>query len=185
MTDEERHAWDSWCYEWWPEQAHGQLDSIRSFVTGHPNPRVVEVGGWRGDHAAACLEWSRSIVSWKNIEFCREAAYSSKTADARYEAWVPKTFRWWRTDTAPEGDLLVLSHVIEHLSARDFTDLLKAVRHIPRIYAEAPLPDGGTDWKGYMGTHILPWGWREAEMAFSLEGYYLQSRGRDWRVFAR
>lgn len=183
MTDNERRTWDARCFEHWPEQAHGQLDWIRFSVDVVKPRTVIEVGGWRGDHAAAILGLYPSVERWVNIEFCAEAAAAPKTKDPRYEVRVPGEFRWWREDPLPKGDLLVLSHVIEHLSPRDAEDLLDTATGTPAIYCETPLPTPASDWKGYLGTHILPWTWLDLEKAFHDRGYFCHAYFAEARLF--
>lgn len=185
MTDTERREWDRWCYQHWPEQAHGSLAAIKEFLGTGEGLRVVEVGGWRGDHAAACLKALPGIASWTNIEFCFEAALARKCEDPRYQAMVPDAFRWWRRKELLEGDVLILSHIIEHLSPFDLTGLLGVVFPIRRIYVEAPISNEGQNWEGYLGTHTLTWGWLEVEAAFREEGYEVESSGDQHRVFRR
>jgi hypothetical protein len=181
MTDEVRRAWDATCYLHWPEQAHGSLDAIRAFTA--PGGKVLEVGGWRGDHAGACLKENPAIESWTNVEFCAEAARNPKTADPRYRVVVPHRFRWWEDRPSLEADVLVMSHVVEHLSVEDLCGLLDAVMAIPRVYAEAPLPEGGSSWHGYLGTHVLPVGWSTVEALFQERGWKVEERKGDGRVF--
>lgn len=177
MRDDERRNWDALCYAHFPEQAHGNgqlidycLELARIKSLGE-KPRVLEVGGWRGDHAAALLKRHDWIHSWTNIEFCEKAARTPKTDDPRYTAVVPNHFRWWGKDEVPAADLLVLSHVIEHLSPEDLKGLLEATKHIPMVYCEAPLPEVGTNWEGYLGTHILPLSWKEVDDLFLATGW--------------
>lgn len=183
MTDEERKEWDARCYRHFPEQAHGSLrwieDSLNLVTLAARAPRVVEVGGWRGDHAAELLRRRPGIASWTNIEFCDEAALSPKTRDGRFVISIPLAFRWWKEMPIPPADLLVLSHVVEHLSPDDLRGLLSAAVHIPWIYCEAPLPAGGTDWRGYLGTHILPWSWSHVDALFAELGYPGRCEYRD------
>lgn len=183
MTDDERRAWDARCFRHYPEQAHGDLKAIQRFTQG--GGHVVEVGGWRGDHAAACLASNPAISSWTNIEFCREAAESPRTSDPRYRVVVPPGFRWWNEGVVLTGDRLVLSHVIEHLSEADLRGLLRAAAAIPRVYAEAPLSLSGENWAGYLGTHILPIGWLEVENLFRDHGFGVDLHLPDARIFAR
>lgn len=186
MTDEERCAWDARCYRYWPEQAHGHGEWIASFI-GSTVPRdyVMEVGGWRGDHAASMLKTFPELRGWTNFEFCDEAVKNPKCVDPRYRAMVPHRFRWWEDMRLPEAPMLVLSHVIEHLSPEDLKGLVGAAAGIPNIYVEAPLPSVGTEWMGYLGTHVLPWTFREVDDLFTTAGYRTQQNYPEARVYRR
>ena len=119
---------------------------------------VVELGGWRGELAAHILPRNDRVVSWTNHEICRWAAISPVCDDPRYESvWTRDRFAW----DAPEfaGDLLVLSHVIEHLSEAHALALIEAFARFGRVYVDAPLL--GDVWENTWTTHILPWTWAQ------------------------
>ena len=76
--------------------------------------------------------------------------------DPRYtSAWDPLSFAWEYDHFA--GDLLVLSHVIEHLSVGHAERLIAVFPRFEAVYIDAPLL--GDVWKNSTTAHVLPWTW--------------------------
>jgi len=133
---------------------------------------VAEVGGRGGDLAKVALESTHNITKWINYEISDEPIKQPTAQDKRYEGRLMSDFCWWEK-TPIEGDVLILSHMIEHLSEADFRSLVKAIpENIKGVHAQAPLPlRGPVDWNGYFGAHILPLGWVEVNEAFESAGF--------------
>lgn len=177
MTDDEQRAFYAACARQYPTQAHGDLAGIQAFTAGATS--VVEVGGWTGTHAAACLAADPTIGAWTNIEWTKAAAERAETTDPGYRVVVPERFRWWPLASAPApGSRVVLSHVIEHLSADDLHGLLTWLAETAdAFYIEAPLPEiGVADWSGYLGTHMYAGAWNDIDVLMTALGFQRESR---------
>ena len=148
--------------------------AVRMFLNQHGNSplAVAEIGGRDGDLAKVALESTPKITKWINYEISDEPIKRPVTMDARYEGRLMTDFCWWEK-TIMEGDVLVLSHIIEHLSDEHFSGLVGSIpRNIKGVHAQAPLPmRGPTDWKGYFGAHILSMGWVEVNDVFVAHGF--------------
>lgn len=178
MTDDAQRAFHTRVQQHYPAQAHGHIEPIRPVVTG---ARVLEVGGWDGGTAAACLRDDPSIRSWVNVEWTREAAETPATVDTRYTVKTPDAFRWWRNTAPLDREVGVLSHVIEHLSREDAADLMEwmVASGVRAFYIEAPLPEtGAADWAGYLGTHVYEGSWATVTADLAALGFTLDSQVR-------
>ena len=145
---------------------------------------VSEIGGRGGDLAKVALESTPKIRKWINYEISDESIKQSAVQDTRYEGRLMSDFCWWEKIPI-EGDILILSHMIEHLSEADFRSLVKAIpENIKGVHAQAPLPlRGPVDWKGYFGAHILPLGWIEVNEVFEGAGFssIIAYDGASWK----
>lgn len=184
LSDEEQHKFADECAVRFPSQEHHDLschEELFSKFTNPENARVLEIGGWKGELAQKCLKrWP--IEHWLNIEFCRTAFSQQVFSEVpRYRVANPLSFRWfkysssegeaWHPETERSGVLLA-SHVIEHFSATDLLFVIDFFKTIPVLMFEAPLEEGPSNWKGYLGTHKLEWGWRELDLElFQIFGY--------------
>lgn len=153
LTPAEHSEWYDRIAEEYPEQRYYSPWLVRPLASG----RVVEVGGWRGELARDVL-FGASVESWTNYEICRWAAMSPVCLDPKYvSVWDPIRFAWEHDEFS--GDLLVLSHVLEHLSVRHAEALIGVFPRFGRVYVDAPLL--GDVWRGSTTTHVLPWSWDE------------------------
>lgn len=150
---------------------------------------ILEVGGWKGGLARECLTRYPDIPAWVNIEFAPVSP--DIKGDHRYTHETPPSFRWWKwSDRAPherEFGIVVMTHVLEHLTWRDARELLNALIEActsPILYLEAPLKESG-DWMGYGGTHISDYGWGVLTDMLIPAGYnhYHVWLGDDIRVY--
>ena len=169
-----------------PDQRHFTATAALAFFDGSAR-RVIEVGGWRGELAALVLTAHPEIELWRNYELCREAAAAAVSTDPRYEGVSPPDWVWSLPPAELAGfDTLVLSHVIEHMTAEDLAALLAALHSPRRVYVESPLFDEPRDWAGYHGTHILELGWRGVDALFASAGFRLAVHaGKYVRHYAR
>jgi hypothetical protein len=169
----------------YPEQRHCTLPSLRRFLTDHHKALVVEMGGWDGWAASVMLPEFPELEHWLNVEFCEDAAKATVCDDKRFNVYVPRTFQWWRSEVAPAAsDVMVLSHVIEHLTNEDAYELIGSLRPLA-WYIEAPLSENGQDWSGYLGTHVLRAGWVELEKWLDAAGYRRTWAEGDARSYSR
>jgi hypothetical protein len=156
-----------------PEKASFSGRAVRVFLNqAGGSPVVAEVGGRNGALAKVALESTPSIKRWINYEISEASVLGGVTKDPRYEARFLTDFRWWRSNKM-EGDILIMSHVIEHLTDEDFKDLAVHIpANIKGVHVQAPIPmRGPTNWKGFNGAHILALGWVEVDQVFTAHSF--------------
>lgn len=124
-------------------------------------PRVLEIGGWRGEAAGKFLERYPQIDSWTNIEICRRAAGAVVTQNPKYLHHIPRQWAWELELDVSRYDTLVLSHVLEHMRLAQIEKLLNRFRHVRALYIDCPIPELTKDvnWTNYPGAHVLEAGW--------------------------
>lgn len=143
-------------YEEYPEQARFDVDALMALLQLVPGePTIVELGGWNGGFAAEILRRDRRIRSWTNHEISELAVRDSACADPRYYGIVLHDWYWAHRHDA---DVLVASHVVEHLRLVDVVRAILAT-DCRFMYLQAPLEDRPTSWHNYRGSHILEVGW--------------------------
>lgn len=133
---------------------------------------VAEIGGRNGSLAKVALEFTPAIKRWVNYEISGAAVAGTLTQDSRYEAKLMTDFCWWMKEPI-EGDLLILSHIIEHISDSDFKSLVAVIpKNIRGVHVQSPLAmRGPIDWTGNKGCHILTMGWVEVDQEFVVNGF--------------
>lgn len=135
-------------------------------------PVVAELGGRNGALAKVALDSTPSVKRWINYEICGAAIVGSVTQDPRYEPRLMTDFGWWKQEPV-EGDILIASHVIEHLSDEDFQSFVASLpANIRGVHVQSPLPmRGPMNWRGFAGAHILSFGWLEVDREFAAHGF--------------
>jgi hypothetical protein len=141
------------------------LDVYLDLIAARPI-KVLEIGGWRGELAAAVFVHNQ-IGEWLNVEVLKDAELPGHNRGPWYRAWVPSDYIW-RVGVPTGYDALVMSHTIEHMRAEELRQIL-AQFDGPWVYLEAPLHEGG--WDGYGGTHILEIGWPQVDEMLAELGY--------------
>ena len=136
---------------------------------------VTEVGGWRGELAAAVLPESR-IGRWTNYDICRWAVENPACTEPAYEAVALGDWPW-ETDLLP-ADAFVASHVLEHIRFRELEQLAEQFHKFKLLHLDIPVGEDPTDWTGYFGTHILEVGWREIDGLLQGHGFASLDTGR-------
>ena len=148
--------------------------AVRSFLDqcGKHPIFVAEIGGRDGGLANLALSSNLPIEKWINYEISDEPLRNPATIDTRYEGRLMPNFCWWKT-TPIEGNALILSHIIEHLSDDDFKGLVASIpKNIRRVHAQAPIPmRGPMNWNGYFCSHVLTMGWVEVNEVFEAAGF--------------
>lgn len=138
-----------------PVQRHGHFEwclQLQSFVF-RERATVAELGGWDGHLAELVLRERPDITCWRNFEICPDL---TPIADERYRLIVCEEWAWKRKIAC---DTLVMSHVLEHMRAANFHELLTNLS-ASCLWIESPLqPTFLQDWNGYGGTHIFEYGW--------------------------
>lgn len=136
--------------EWavlYPEQRSFATDKVAVFLGERAHGSVVELGGWDGQLAALMLHRFPDIETWVNYDITPNVPQACN--DPRYERVVLDDWPWLRD---ARGDVLVASHVFEHMRAAQVTLLLDRW-DVDAVYVDAPV-NGGV-WDGYHGSHIL------------------------------
>lgn len=159
LTLEEQEQFGRDMEEKYPHQQSYTLSNFEHLFNRFPGCHVLEIGGWKGELADTCLK-KFDIKGWHNIDYCRAAVEKSICHPARYSAYCPSNFFWFKGDRSHMADIAIAAHVIEHLTDEDCFDLMRYLNGISRIMFEAPIAmNGETTWDGYIGTHILKMGW--------------------------
>jgi hypothetical protein len=178
--DEFRRNYDKWTvadhkkfysdvYAVAPQQSHSAPEFVSMVVATHKPRSVVEIGGWDGELAVGMLERFPFIERWTNVEICEEAVKHGHS-HPRYWPVSPDVWYWENQWTA---DMLVASHCIEHMTAKDLEALVRAT-NAQRMFFDAPLIDGPIDWWGSSTTHILEVGWDGVTEICAKHGYSLE-----------
>lgn len=166
-----------------PTQQHFSIDAFGDCLDQARPDVVVELGGWKGELAAATLNKS-PITRWTNYEISRVAVQETVCKDPRYVA-VALPHYLWEYPVAIEADLFVASHVLEHLKVSHVLLLMSKVK-AAHVYVEAPLPRSGVPaWKGYFGSHVLEVGWDGLGDLMGQCGYRKRWYVKDSMMFSR
>lgn len=145
--------------EVYPDQQHYNAAAVREFLSGISG-NVLEIGGWKGELAAEILPDHPDITGWLNIEIAPQAVTQSACSDLRYSVVVLDTFIWDSERDLSEYPTVIASHVIEHMKKADVVKLLGRLRHIERLYVDAPLPEQPSAWDHGESSHIIEVGWK-------------------------
>ena len=158
--------------EVYPEQVHFNEPAVRDFLAASAGP-VLELGGWKGELAAAVLPDFASIPEWLNVEIAPQAVTESACHDPRYSVIVPDAFLWDSDIDTSRFRTFVASHSIEHLKIAHVAALMECLPNIETMYVDAPLPDAPTGWGGGNGqhSHIIEVGWDGLRELFASHGF--------------
>lgn len=167
--------------EKYPHQASFTPSNFESLFTNQVKigNSVLEIGGWKGELASQMLaKFPEGISSWTNIDYCKPATEKTVCKDPRYKVIYPHRFHWFKDPVGqtlppenPVPDICVSAHVIEHLTNEDLASLIEFISPIRTVMFEAPIARDHNDWRGYIGTHILTWGWNQVNAAMAASGY--------------
>lgn len=128
---------------------------------------VLEMGGWRGEMAELILsKFPFKIFRWQNYEICEWARTNPVCERIQYYAPPMLSFLWEEEYIPGFFDVLILSHVIEHIKLKHLLLLLNKVKKdISFLYIDAPIEERteSVNWKDYNGTHILEIGWNDLD----------------------
>lgn len=181
LTDDEHREFMTACASAFPDQQHFQFPNYVELFRFYPTvekPRVLEMGGWKGELAGKCLFNFKNIHAWHNIDFCSAIKDQQACKDERYTFECPDKFAWWQDMSRHvDFDIFLSSNAIEHLSDVHLLELLHRIRHIPLIMLEAPIGDEAQDFTGYWGTHILQIGWNKINDVMHNYGYHITHEG--------
>jgi len=142
-------------------------------VTGDVFHNVLELGGWKGEMAKHVLSQFPLIKKWHNIELCEDAIKESVCDSEKYSVEILPDFFWKADFNAESYDVLVLSHIVEHIKATEFVGILEKAKWVKYLYIDAPIADltSEVDWTDYAGTHVLEIGWRDLHALILKQGF--------------
>lgn len=138
--------------EWallYPVQRSFNEQACLRFLQQRQPRTVVEVGGWDGYLAGLMLPAVPSIESWTNYDITPNVPQTC--FDPAYRRVVLDDWPWNRQVC---GDVLVASHVLEHMRAGEIERLLSAWT-VDSVYLDVPVGAGVPVWERYHGSHIL------------------------------
>jgi len=160
----------------YPKQQQFNTKEVSNFLRNIPNPKILEIGGWKGELASEILTQNKSIILWHNYDICSNAIEKTVCNDKRYKTILLTDFAW-NLDIFSKYNVCILSHVIEHIKKHELIKLFDKIKHIKYIYIDAPLnnPYLSQGWKNYEGTHVLECGW--SGVMNMLKGYNLKLNG--------
>lgn len=182
MTDVEHFTFADQCELSFPDQRHFHADPVLRWLEDKPG-QILEIGGWKGELAAAVLPLAPKVTSWLNVEVSQRAIDAGVCHDIRYHAHKPDSFRWWESGFYSRN--VIASHVLEHLSTEDVASLVAHLDYCNHWFVECPLNDEPQSWAGYFGSHILGVGWIGLEAIFRNNGFTANWVG-DWiRTFSK
>ena len=151
----------------YPVQQHFDSRACGQFLDIMRPHSVWEIGGWDGELASIVLGTRPWIDRWENVDVCREVVATPICRDPRYSARLgPQLLT---------GDVLVMSHVAEHMRWDELRFLFGRIPAVKAVYLASPLPLDGSnpDWRGYPGPHILEAGWDEIDRDLITRGFHL------------
>lgn len=149
----------------YPEQRCFNADAVRDFLHKTKPERVLELGGWDGGLAAEVLPGFPNISKWVNYDITPLAARVCD--DPRYELVVVSDWPW---KLPQAGDVLIASHVLEHMLMSEIEHLLSEW-DVRAVFMDIPIGSGTPVWHGYEGTHILEVGSTELLFRLGRLGY--------------
>jgi len=168
----------------WRTQKHFRVSDVVSALNHARRPmRVLEFGGWKGHLAARMIDYYKdALAEWTNIEICEKAIQKTCTRSQKYRVIKPDRFDWFSRERTYVADACVSTDFIEHLSNAHFDQLARYVSGIPVVYFGSPIGKNGHEWDGFVGSHILTYGWVDVNRI--MEGYGYSSRPlRSGRLF--
>jgi hypothetical protein len=177
MSYAELVAFHSRVWGVYPCQEYHSAALLAGFFASGDARSVLEVGGWRGEAAAASLSAHPEMVRWDNYEVCEEAVRASVPTDPRYCATAPD--RWaWELMLDTRYDTAVLAHIIEHMLAAQLVRLVDwlIAAGVSRMYVESPIRDTPLAWRHSTSAHVLEWGWNEVIPFLASRGFRVTGR---------
>ena len=144
--------------ELYPEQICFTLPFVEGFLKNIEKPKILELGGYKGELAKDILECNDDIVLWHNYELSSNAIEKNVCTDERYKPILLKDFAW-NLDVFTPYNVCILSHIIEHIKQKQLKKFLEKIPNIKHIYIEAPLHRRRDGWHNRGATHILECGW--------------------------
>ena len=148
----------------YPEQAHFNFGPVDQWLKKTvPVPaNIIEIGGWRGDLALKALSSCNHIKVWHNYDLLEFNEYQ-KCNDERYRLITLDDYLWNKSPNY-NYNALIATHMIEHISWKELTKLIKWIpQEIRTVLFEAPIPRSAENinWKGDHSSHVLEKGWEQ------------------------
>jgi hypothetical protein len=145
---------------------------LRNFLDQSIEPcRMVEIGGDEGQLAQLFMDHP-NLGFWHNFDLC---SFPQTFYHERY-LYTPLTDWVWNLPPFEGFNCVVLSHVLEHLKARDVEKIFPLIANCPHVIMETPLPETKPNWQGYNGSHILEWTLSELIHTFVSHGYEIRAK---------
>lgn len=148
-----------------PTQEHWDDGLVRMFLETNRAKSVDEIGGWDGKLAREILSKYHRQLTWTNYDLV-------DVGQPDVPGYLFRLLESWPWEAKFEGEALILSHVVEHLSAEHLELLAASVDH-RWIYQDSPLPETTPRWSGYTGSHILTLSAGEVDALWSRAGYVI------------
>lgn len=132
-------------------------DLIKAFqqIKGYSN--VIELGCNDGTLAQAMIK-RFPILKWHGYDISRTALMKTKVDTPVYQ-FSELNSQFWECVDVTGYDVFIASHVLEHLSFKQVKLLLNHIT--PIKYWIIAMPELKSNWKGYLGTHVLEVRWKE------------------------
>ena len=189
MTPKEHVEFAKQLTKAFPEQKHYNLKAALEAISRVSSPlgmlKVTEVGGHDGSLANDLLQSPFNIQHWTNFDLvqsepaCKDPRYHTAQVDFDFYYDEPMA-------VFTNREILIATHMIEHLSDEDFLQFIKYFQEFPNVYFEAPLKQSEkSDWHDYMGTHILTYSWDTIEALMRVYGYRTQTIDQGCKLFVK
>ncbi|MEE9439557.1 MAG: hypothetical protein V3V14_11195 [Saprospiraceae bacterium] len=140
----------------YPKQEHFTTEYIERFLTNIPSPKIMELGGFKGELASQILAKNKRILLWHNYDICPNSIEKTMCKDKRYKAILLEDFAW-NLDIFDSYNVCILSHTIEHIKQKQLKRFFDKIKNVKYIYIEAPMR---LSWNNTPTTHILECGWK-------------------------
>ena len=185
MTLEDRinlcTTWD----KWFPKQAHFSPELVKKMLSSISDAigemSVVELGCHAGDLAKRMLKEVCDIVRWVGYDINWSAIQRTAINDARYcPIWLMK---WFHETRLPEFEVFVCTHTFEHMLIDEVDKIIGHVAETANwLILEIPIEEGGQDWSGYNGAHVLREGRADIRNLILRHGFVLfdEAYGNGW-----
>lgn len=168
MSFEEHQEFNKQIAAEYPNQRCWNDQQVGKFLRHYLPGSVVELGGWDGSLANVMLPRFPETVTWVNYDITPDVP--QVCGDSRYEQVTLDDWPWKRKAA---GDVLLASHVFEHMLSHEIVALLDAW-DVAAVFMDAPIPSGSTSWNNYEGTHILEIGGTELLWRLGSAGWFVR-----------
>lgn len=154
MSFADHQEFNAECLRLYPEQRSWDAKACANFLAKYEPSSVVELGGWDGALADLMLR-EFPIDRWCNYDIT--PGVPSACDDPRFSTVVLDDWPWRQK---VEADVLIASHVFEHMRMYEI-DLLLTEWRVGAVFVDCPIGLSMRSWRGYDGSHILEVGSRE------------------------
>ncbi|MFA6306059.1 MAG: glycosyltransferase [Candidatus Gracilibacteria bacterium] len=180
---------DQWSQKYPKQQCFSQtlIELIEQYLVlnVHHMQFILEIGGWKGELAHKILPKYPHIGQWRNLDITHAAQTETVENDQRYKVEIIR--KWvWDYPAFYDYDLIIMSHVLEHLTNEDAEKLLDKLQNCNNILIEVPIPQSDPpNWENYNGAHILAMSKTDVTNLFRKYGYFLKLKKGDVMFFSK